>query len=431
MTSEAPLVIENREELVFLLSEASALEHMVMCEYLFAVFSLKSHTSEGVTPEQLAAINSWERIITHVATEEMLHLALVSNLLSSVGAIPFFMHPNFPCTSKYYPAGIQLALLPFGQHALQHFLYLERPEGIDLEDAPEFQVLAVSDSAPFAEIHQIVPHTQNFMTVGHLYRSIEQGFRNLVEKYGEKQIFLNASGIQASQKHFGWPQLISVVDLESAMRALETIVEQGEGASGDWRNAHYGKFVQIVQDYQKFKAQDPTFEPARPVTAAFVHPTDNTDSNGIFITDSLTAGTSELFNASYEVMLQVLIRYFMHATETEEEQKILSQVALDMMFDVISPLGKLLTRLPIGLNLPGKTAGPSFEIYRTGYFLPQQRAAWVILHERLLELAVYVKNLSAQSSVIVQDLLAVEEGLRKLAVSMESYINSLALRKRA
>ena len=73
----------------------------------------------------------------------MLHLALVSNLLTAIGSHPFFSHPNFPQRSKYYPPGVQLALLPFGEHALQHVLYLERPEGMDLEDAPEFAMLAI------------------------------------------------------------------------------------------------------------------------------------------------------------------------------------------------------------------------------------------------------------------------------------------------
>src|SRR5205085_1856059 len=138
MTKEPPMVIEDREELIFMLSEAATLEHMIMCEYLFAAFSLKREVSEGVTAAQLAAIRRWERVISLVATQEMLHLALVSNLLTAIGSNPFFRHPNFPQRSKYYPPGVQLALQQFGERALQHFLYLERPEGMDLEDAPEF-----------------------------------------------------------------------------------------------------------------------------------------------------------------------------------------------------------------------------------------------------------------------------------------------------
>ena len=127
MNKEPSIMIEDCEELIFMLSEAVALEHMIMCQYLFAAFSLKREVSEGVTAAQLEAIKRWERVVSLVATQEMLHLALVSNLLTAIGSHPFLSHPNFPQRSKYYPPGVQLALLPFGEHALQHFLYLERP----------------------------------------------------------------------------------------------------------------------------------------------------------------------------------------------------------------------------------------------------------------------------------------------------------------
>ena len=45
--TEAPIVVENREELIFLLTEASELEHMLMLQYLFAAFSLET---DGALP---------------------------------------------------------------------------------------------------------------------------------------------------------------------------------------------------------------------------------------------------------------------------------------------------------------------------------------------------------------------------------------------
>src|SRR5690348_9337571 len=114
---EQPLVIANREELIFMLSEAAQLEHMLLCEYLFAAFSMKRSTEEGLTPTQLAAVRHWDRVITDVAVQEMLHLALVTNLLTAVGGAPYLNRPNFPQRAKYFPPGVQLALLPFGEHA--------------------------------------------------------------------------------------------------------------------------------------------------------------------------------------------------------------------------------------------------------------------------------------------------------------------------
>ena len=43
------IVIEDREELILMLSEAASLEHMVMCGYLYAAFSLKNARGRGWT----------------------------------------------------------------------------------------------------------------------------------------------------------------------------------------------------------------------------------------------------------------------------------------------------------------------------------------------------------------------------------------------
>src|SRR6187397_3583531 len=74
---EAPFVIEHREALIYMLCEAAELEHGIMCQYLFAAFSLKQRENEGVTADELEAVTRWRGTIAHVATEEMLHLALV------------------------------------------------------------------------------------------------------------------------------------------------------------------------------------------------------------------------------------------------------------------------------------------------------------------------------------------------------------------
>ena len=43
------IVVQDREELLYLLSEAAEFEHTVMCSYLYAMWSLKRDVSEGVT----------------------------------------------------------------------------------------------------------------------------------------------------------------------------------------------------------------------------------------------------------------------------------------------------------------------------------------------------------------------------------------------
>src|SRR5580693_6125122 len=174
------LVIEHREPLIYMLCEAAELEHALMCEYLFAAFTLKRSTDEGLTVEELAAVERWRSALLMVAKQEMLHLAINCNLVSSLGASPHLSRPNLPQPAKHYPSGVQLALLPFGEQALRHFLYLERPEGMELDDADGLG--AMDDAAPVMTEDDLVPQLQDFATVGHLYRAIERGFAHLVAK---------------------------------------------------------------------------------------------------------------------------------------------------------------------------------------------------------------------------------------------------------
>src|SRR6201997_3974600 len=93
---EAPFVIEHREALIYMLCEAAELEHGIMCQYLFAAFSLKQTVDEGLSGAELAAVQRWRAQISRVATQEMLHLALVNNILSAIGAAPHLARPNLP-----------------------------------------------------------------------------------------------------------------------------------------------------------------------------------------------------------------------------------------------------------------------------------------------------------------------------------------------
>src|SRR5258708_10424258 len=167
---EPPIIVEHREQLIYLLREAAELEHTILCESLFAAFTLKQRLDEGLAPAQLEAIDRWRKTILTVAKQEMLHLTLVQNLLTAIGAAPHLSRPNLPTAAKHFPAGVQIALIPFGEQALRHFLFLERPSGLSL-DPPDVQV-AVEPARPFLPHDATVPAPQAFQTLRHLYRAL-------------------------------------------------------------------------------------------------------------------------------------------------------------------------------------------------------------------------------------------------------------------
>ena len=383
--------IESREDMAFVLSEASTLEHMIMCEYLFAAFSLKRSEAEGLTPAQLEKVRSWEGVVMTVAIQEMTHLALVNNMLVSIGSSPYFQHSNFPQPSRYFSPNIRLALVPFGEQALRHFLYLERPEGLSVEGVPGFEVLG--DLNPAELKGGIVPKQQYFSTVGSLYRGIQKGFGDLVQKYGEDGVFIGGEHTQATEEVFGLPSLYAVKDLGSANRAVEGIVEMGEGARGDWTNAHFGMFLKVFKDFMDTKKGDPGFRPTRPVVAAYVRPPIGNEEVTL-ITDGFTSRVSDLFNAAYGLAVQVLSRFYVHEAERGDELQALADVAVGLMSQAIKPLGEVLTSLPVGQRLPGVNAGPSFELQGKEYLLPFRRQAFMVLQERMVELAGHASSMS-------------------------------------
>jgi hypothetical protein len=395
---EPPLLVDTREELVYLLGQACELEHGLLSEYLYAQFSLKRDVSEGVTPEQLARIRVWEQTIIDVTKQEMLHLSFATNILTAIGAAPHFDRPNFPILSRWYPPDVEIALLPFGERALRHFMFLERPEGMRLQDAEGFSAGDLTSPYP-ADDTNLTAGPQEWHTVGHLYRGIENGLAHLVDQHGEAGVFIGPPGAQATTQVFEWPELIAVTDLASASRAIEVIVEQGEGARGDWVNSHFGKFVGILEDFLAVRAADPAFEPARPVIPAFLHRPPDVD-DATLVEDPLTRRVVALFNAVYEVILQLQARYFVHHGETPEELETLAKTVKHLMNWVMRQLGPLVTSLPVGAAFPGKTTGPAFDMVRPSFFvLPHREAAWKILRERFIQLGSVADELSREAGL--------------------------------
>jgi hypothetical protein len=384
--TEPDIVVQNREELWWLLFEAAQHEHMIMCEYLYAGFSLKRDADEGLTPDELAVVTQWRTTLREIAVQEMLHLALVCNVTTAIGAAPNLFRPNFPQRSGYFPPTVQLALLPFDEAGLTHFLYLERPEGMERVDAPGFVPTAPPHDA--MEVSEVFPRMQDFATVGHLYRGMERGLAALVERLGEGAVFVSPRRAQCRPEELGWPDLTEVTDLASAHAAIDRIIEQGEGARGDWQNAHYGRFLQMWDEYQTLKRANPSFQPARPVIPAFAQqPFDIAEAQTI-ITAPLTTAVAELFAIAYEVVLQTLTRFFTHTDETEQQLTALLTVAIGTMTSVVAPLGATLTRMPVGDDHSGATCGPAFEMYYSaGNFVPWREAAWALVTERVREMA--------------------------------------------
>src|SRR6185503_16830862 len=257
--SESMIRVEHRESLAYALSEAAELEHGLMCCYLYAAFSIGRRCEQRHPPHQAAAIARWRAEITDIARDEMVHLALVSNLLNALGAAPHLLRPNFPVAAGAHPAGIVVSLAPFSLGTIQHFVYLERPEDVIEREGSGF---AHREYARIGHRGRLVPSGQDYATLGDLYRWIHDGFAHLVEVLGPARVFVGDPRLQLSSSLLGLPDIIEVVDLESAQRAIYTIVIQGEGAPRCPGHSHYSRFLAIRRELEEVLAADPAFAPA-------------------------------------------------------------------------------------------------------------------------------------------------------------------------
>jgi hypothetical protein len=113
------------------------------------------------------------------------------------------------------------------------------------------------------------------------------------------------------------------------------------------------------------------------------------------VDDPLSVDVCGLFDGCYELMIQILGRLFVHAEESPEELQALADIAIEMMIDVIAPLGSAITRLPAGRSNPGMNAGPSFRLSRGAAIPTQKETARIVFQERLAELSAYCQFLRA------------------------------------
>jgi hypothetical protein len=138
------------------------------------------------------------------------------------------------------------------------------------------------------------------------------------------------------------------------------------------------------------------------------------------ITDPGTTRCMDLLNVTYEVLLQLLSRYFAHTDETPDQLQVLADISVGLMYTAIKPLGTVATTLPIGPHMPGATAGPGFELfYQVDYLLPHREAAWVLMEERLRDAAAFAVRCGELCTP------ALMEPLAKVARSLERYADQL------
>lgn len=400
--------VQTRQDLLYLLSQASELEHSLACQYLYAAFSLKKKGDPGITDEQAALTEQWRGTIIGIAVQEMLHLGLATNLLTAIGGAPFFRRANFPQGKMYTTLGLDFRLAGVTEKTIKRFCCFElppelKPESVYASWKCTCRQLVVGDRSLVAGMQPLLPQIFDYKSIGELYDLIETGFKELYPEDASK-LFI---GMPRSQTTAMWKTMTAVTNRKDASIVIDLILRQGEGAYGCDREiaqAHFGKFVAI---HDAIVNGDAGREPAFNVVdnpALVLHHDMEYDIGGehicpTILTSSLAREGNEIFVSLYELALQILMRFFANTEETEEQRYVLMQAFLSLMRYCITPLGTALARVPAFESNPdGQRAGASFEVYADTMLLPHLSSSWLYFEERLNEIAAAASELAASKS---------------------------------
>jgi hypothetical protein len=373
-------LIDTREQLIHVLTEAAEVEHDLLCSYLYAAFSLKRSGDPGLTASQLEAVERWRKTILKVALEEMAHLAVVNNLLIAVGGAPHFDRPNLPVAPGYHPAGMVVRLTPFDRATLEHFIFLERPENEPIGDAPGFDPL---DLERKPRRGGLTPSAQDYATVGELYDSVADGLKGLALRHGESALLDREGAGQLDSEITRLANVPRITSLKSALAAVAWIKEEGEGSSGASQDSHFQRFRSIQKEWAALSNEDPAFEPAWPAAADPVMRRPATDASRVWVTAEPAATYLDLGNALYGLMLQALTQTFTSSDPIEQQR--LMAVAVELM-EASAAIATALVRMPASADHPGVNAGLTFAVPRNLGFRRTRSSSADLFIERLREL---------------------------------------------
>ena len=389
-----PSAISSREHLIHVLTEAAQIEHNLLCSYLYAAFSLKRRGEPGLQGEQEEAVERWRKTIVKVALEEMAHLATVNNLLVAVGGAPHFDRANLPLAPGYHPSGVVVRLTPFTRATLDHFIFLERADDRELEDAPGFDPIEVERKVRGGGL---TPSAADYETVGALYDSIAQGLSRLAERCGEAQLFDAKGSRQLDAEISRLPNVRRITSLEEALGAVAWIKEEGEGSVGGGAGgeSHFERFCAIRDEWRDLAAEDPAFEPAWPAAHDPVMRKPQPGLERVWVTQEPSASLLDLGNALYGFMLQLLSQTF--ACDDPADQRRLMNASVELM-EGCGAAATGLARLPASSAHPGVNAGLTFAVPRNLGFRPVGVARRQLFLERALELRAGAQRLLGEVS---------------------------------
>ncbi|QCJ47837.1 ferritin-like protein [Haloprofundus sp. MHR1] len=320
--------IDTLESLHEHLQWAIQVELSTIPAYLYAMYSVDDDTSVPY------------RLIRSVVVEEMLHTALVANVLTAAGGEPRFYDesvvPSYPMALPHHRPEIVLGLERASPELIDRvFVTIERPREVGG-----------------------LPEDDDYETIEQFYMAVEEAIERLDTEEGLFEV--DRTDRQMAESGYYAPVeydfeesggLDAVVDRETATSAVETIVHQGEG----YRDAEYADPDHHEQThYYKFKQIADGTHPLGETRAVPTNP------RAAEYPEHLRPA-ADLFNACYSY-LYVLMDGLYSPVDSETKDDLVLEL-YGVMMAAMRPLARWLTRQPLA-DGADEHAAPTFEFYR-------------------------------------------------------------------
>ena len=295
------------KEAEFLLDAVCEIEHALLVQYLYAVYSIKR---TGVPP----ATSRRRKQLVKTAVEEMGHLITAQNLLLSIGGAIYFNRDETALDKK--PAGsfpFPIRFEPLSLKSLSKYVTAESPSPEMIDDP----ILRARVEPIFRMAEQEAGRMVNH--VGVLFAYLFWLFQPNDEphplwpdlpvdlmpagRHLSDANFTNVfAGRQALPEEFDNPSdsvfIFPIQSRDDALRALDMIAQQGEG----WKLADDSHFIRFLDTFEKFEA-----EISDNVIAVPVDPNTSDGGNPAAeqsrITHEAARRWAKLLNARYRVLL--------------------------------------------------------------------------------------------------------------------------------
>ena len=318
--------------------KAIELEHSTIPPYLTAMISLHPGKNREI----------WG-IIHSVVIEEMLHMSIAANVLNALGGTPLINVPGFiPEFPGPLPMGIGdglvVGLERYSTTVVENvFMEIEEPEDpINFPDAA-LESMGLPD----------------FGTIGEFYQALQKKITDL--PCGDT-LPGDPSRQVTDEKLFPAEQLFPILTKSDAVRALEIIIDQGEGTpdspldpEGDL--AHYYRFQELVKGRRLIRdtnvPEGYSFSgESIPFDSGAVYPLKANTKSADLPENSEQRRQADLFNFTYGKLLNALHRTF------NGEPDFL-QSTLGLMFD-LKLIGETMAAMKLS-DGASENVGPPFE----------------------------------------------------------------------